>query len=88
MKFEWTDPHEVVVDLDGALETYNKAMTCHNYPTDELAIDNILFYSIDNNIDLIESDYCIGDIPDEVYSQMVAALKEKIGGIQITMFDK
>ena len=82
MKIEWTETYTALFDIDRAEKDYYEYMDERNNPTDEDNVWDAICESLDRNIDT-GADV----IPDEVWDKCVKALKERIGGIQMKMFD-
>ena len=83
MKLEWTTTHTAEIDID---DTYNSYLDeCDwNEPKDKRGIENCIARAITDNLVISEDE----DLPDEVYDNLVKILKQRIGGIQMSMFEE
>lgn len=84
MKIEWTVTYTALFDIDQAEKEYYDYMNIRDNPTDENEAWDAICEAISNNIN---ADIDIDDIPDEIRDKCVKALKDRIGGIQMSMFD-
>lgn len=84
MKIEWTVTNTALFDIDQAEEDYYDYMDVWDNPTDEDKAWDAICEAIRNNLN---TDIDLDNIPDEVRDKCAKALKERIGGIQMKMFD-
>ena len=84
MKLEWTVTHEANIDIEDTYQSYLEECDCAQ-PQNEEEVEDCISYAISRNLVMPSGDE---DLPDEVYDNLVKILKQRIGGIQMSMFEE
>ena len=84
MEMKWTVTYTALFDIDRAEEEYYDYMDIRDNPMDEDTAWDAICEAIRNNLN---TDIDLDNIPDEVWDKCAEALKNRIGGIQMKMFD-